>query len=222
MQADFCMPFFVTVSGKRAETDIIALEGQSYAGKSTCLAALQRAGYGVIREYAEYKTFASPDHFVPLSPEQAKEDFLLYVDIERQRYQEYLYLRQKQKRTAVFLDRSIFTLIAYRFAIQAPMDILAWAMETVMSGGVSILYPQHILYIDLPLSLVKHRHHHAGDHLPTYFMDEIFYERFRSFFLALQASMPTRMTIIDGSDTAESTLQHIYTVAQARGLLSNV
>src|SRR5581483_7044690 len=107
----------------------LALEGQSYAGKSTALAALQLAGYGVVREYSElkknpeYQTSHSPRPGIALSSEEAREDFLLYVRIEQQRYQEYL--RLKSLHPAIFLDRSIFTLLAYRFAIDIPADIFA-------------------------------------------------------------------------------------------------
>jgi predicted ATPase len=98
-----------------AEIPLIALEGQSYAGKSTALAALQREGYGAIREYSVYKTEPSPDHFVQQRIDEAKRDFLFYLHIERQRYQEYLNIQNKGQ--AVFLDRSIFSLLAYRCAI---------------------------------------------------------------------------------------------------------
>jgi thymidylate kinase len=225
MLTDLCTSFFVAVSNKHLETDtpVIALEGQSYAGKSTSLAALQRAGYGAVREYSElrkYSDSALPRHLVPHSPEQVKEDFLFYLKIERQRYQTYLGL--KHIHTAIFLDRSIFTLLAYRLAIQVSTDMLAWAMDTVISDTFPILYPHHVLYIDLPLNLVKQRHQCAGDHLPAYFMDETFYRRFRSFFLVLQTSMPTRITIIDGSQDPSSTLRQIYSVMQARGFLPSI
>lgn len=224
MHIDVCTSFFAAVSHKQGETTppALALEGQSYAGKSTALAALQLAGYGVVREYSElrkdpeYQTTHSPHPGEALSPEQAREDFLLYVRIEQRRYQEYL--RLKDRHHVIFLDRSIFTLLAYRFAIDIPAAIFAWAVETVLHAA-SMLFPHHILYIDLPLCLVKQRHHQAGDHLPAYFMDEMFYERFRSFFLALHTSMPTRITIIDGSGTAEATLRQIHAAVQARGFL---
>lgn len=221
MLTDLCTSFFVAVSNKRLETDvpIIALEGQSYAGKSTSLAALQQAGYGAVKEYSELKKCLEVPlrQRVPHAYEQAKEDFLLYLEIERQRYQAYLGL--KQTHTVVFLDRSIFTLLAYRLAIQVPTDILAWAIDIVISDLSPILYPHHTLYIDLPLSLVKQRHYHAGDHLPAHFMDEFFYESFRSFFLAFQTCMPTRITIIDGSQDPLSTLRQIYSVLQTRSFL---
>src|SRR5581483_6553175 len=71
----------------------------------------------------EYQTSHSPRPGIALSSEEAREDFLLYVRIEQQRYQEYL--RLKSLHPAIFLDRSIFTLLAYRFAIDIPADIFA-------------------------------------------------------------------------------------------------
>lgn len=214
-----CAPFFTAVQGRRLGTEVpvIALEGQSYAGKSTALAALRCEGYGAIREYSEYKGSASPDHFVQQSLDEAKSDFLFYLDIERQRYQEYL--QTESKKPAVFLDRSIFTLIAYRCAIlhlsAAPLSgTVAWAMETVLSGAFPLLYPRHIIYLHIPLTELKQRHQLAGDHLPSYFMDDVFYTTFFSFFRALQAAAPTWITIVDATQDRRSILQQIREVVR--------
>src|SRR4051812_46020137 len=95
MQTNVCTQFFAAVGHKYLKTPppVIALEGQSYAGKSTALVALQQAGYGGIREYSEYKLSASHNHFVPLSREQTREDFLYYLHIEQRRHQEYLKMK---------------------------------------------------------------------------------------------------------------------------------
>jgi thymidylate kinase len=212
-----CTPFFTAIRRQRLKTEVpvIALEGQSYAGKSTALAALRDQGYGAIREYSEYKRSTSPDHFVQQSPEEARNDFFFYLDIERLRYQEYLQI--ESKKPAVFLDRSVFTLIAYRCAIlhlsEAPLTgIVPWAMETVVSGAFPILYPRHIIYLHLPLAELKRRHQLAGDHLPSYFMDDVFYTTFFSFFCALQAVEPTWITIIDATQDWQSIFQQIQEV----------
>jgi thymidylate kinase len=218
---------FVAVGSKHLEADlpVLALEGQSYAGKSSALVAFQQAGYGTVREYAELRrrlpahTSVAPRQGIPLSPEQEKEDFLFYLEIERLRYQ--MYLGLPRSCAAVFLDRSIFTLFAYRVAIQVPPDIFTWAVQAVVSDTTPILSPHHVIYIDIPLDLARQRHACSGTHLPAYFLETAFYERFRFFFLVLAESQPSRITIIDGSQDRETTVQQIYSIAQAKGFLAN-
>lgn len=219
MLDDLCTAFFAAIKDRRVETTIpvIALEGQSYAGKSTALATLRQEGYGAIREYSEYKTTPASDHFVPLARDAAQEDFLFYLAIERQRYQECLEARCQQR--AVFVDRSILTLIAYRCAIlhlsvSAGLETVAWAMEQVVSGVFPILYPQHVIYLHTPLQVLKQRHQIAGDHLPSYFMDKQFYTAFLTFFQAWQREAPAQITMIDGTGKEEGTLQQIHQVMQ--------
>lgn len=219
MLEDLCTAFFTASKSKRLEgvVPVIAFEGQSYAGKSTALAALQQGGYGTIREYSEYQTEPSPDHFVPQSPDEAKKDFLFYLGIEHLRYLEYL--EKTREHRAILLDRSLFTLLAYRCAIlplSAPVDVehLSWVVETLLSGAFPLLWPDHVIYLQTPLSVLRHRHQRAGDHLPTYFMDEQFYTAFLSFFRALQRADPTRITFIDSTQDPAATLQRLHALLE--------
>jgi thymidylate kinase len=85
-------------------------------------------------------------------------------------------------------------------------------MDTILGGAFPILYPRHVIYIHTSLSVLRQRHKLADDHLPFYFMDELFYTAFFSFFSALQRADPTRITVIDGSQARQETLRQIYEV----------
>ena len=188
----------------------VALEGPVCAGKSTLLGTLSGYGFSGINEYSEYVSSTRKDFpiFPPNSPDVSEASFQFFLELERQRFQS---MSDQIVSGPTILDRSIHTLLAFEVGAKqlTGIDILPWATKFVSNHPENIIWPNHIVYLDLApdesLLRAKKENHKTADFL----FDSGFNQGFCSYFLKLKELYPSCVTFIDASNSREQVVQDV-------------
>lgn len=204
----------VIEKGKIVESEpkgpiIVAIEGPVCAGKSTLVERLNQEGLGTILEYSEYVTHANQDFpkFPPVDEEAAKKSFEFFLDLERRRNQDMAGLGQNR----VAIDRSIFTLLAFEVgaAKKTGIDISDWAVER-LSNEVDLIVPDHVFYLDVPVSVSRERAERNGIPIPEFLLNEEFNQGFRDFFIGLEQAMSDYITFVSALEDSNEVFSHLH------------
>ncbi|WP_406359480.1 hypothetical protein OID55_00915 [Streptomyces sp. NBC_00715] len=185
---------------------VIALEGPSYAGKSSAIAHLRRQG-------AEDRAFVLDcyvDHIAhrhDIPPARTKSAaaqlaaFETFMTIEGIRVRRAL----ASTRTVVILDRSVDTLLAHAHGLDALFGFGVQHQLRDRLQEMPFLRPDHTLYLDVPAEVLALRREAAGHTTaePDYFLHEpAFLDRVRDFFVSgTQQPVSRRVTVIPADAT---------------------
>ena len=139
---------------------IVTIEGPSHAGKSTLLAQIER----VLRRHdikylPDYVDAAGGPLRVPDTPGTGIDEiqgllFFLQVEVNRLGT-----VQQEMTLPSVcFLDRSVHTLLAHRYAVQTMRSVKCYDLALrIVSELCPSFYPGHIFYLDTPEEILAHR-----------------------------------------------------------------
>ncbi|WP_370415656.1 hypothetical protein [Streptomyces fradiae] len=142
---------------------IIALEGPSYAGKSTAIRHLRRTALGS-RAYVSdcyVKHIAHRDDIPPARTDSAAAQlaaFERFMEIEATRVAE----AAASSRQLVVLDRSVDTLLAHAYALDALFGYGVHHQLRHRLQSLPFLRPDHTLYLDVPAETLHLRRKTAG------------------------------------------------------------
>ncbi|MEV7279105.1 hypothetical protein [Streptomyces sp. NPDC093111] len=142
---------------------IIALEGPSYAGKSTAIRHLRRTALGS-RAYVSdcyVKHIAHRDDIPPARTDSAAAQlaaFERFMEIEATRVAE----AAASSRQLVVLDCSVDTLLAHAYALDALFGYGVHHQLRHRLQSLPFLRPDHTLYLDVPAETLHLRRKTAG------------------------------------------------------------
>ncbi|MFI1814426.1 AAA family ATPase [Streptomyces sp. NPDC020422] len=142
---------------------IIALEGPSYAGKSTAIRHLRRTAF-CSRAYVSdcyVKHIAHRDDIPPARTDSAAAQlaaFERFMEIEATRVAE----AAASSRQLVILDRSVDTLLAHAYALDALFGYGVHHQLRHRLQSLPFLRPDHTLYLDVPAETLHLRRKTAG------------------------------------------------------------
>ncbi|MFB8418919.1 hypothetical protein ACFC63_25780 [Streptomyces albidoflavus] len=142
---------------------IIALEGPSYAGKSTAVRHLRRTAPGSRAFVSDcyVKHIAHRDDIPPARTDSAAAQlaaFEKFMEIEAARVAEVA----ASGRQFVILDRSVDTLLAHAYALGALFGYAVHHQLRNRLKTLSFLRPDHTLYLDVPAETLHLRRKTAG------------------------------------------------------------
>lgn len=142
---------------------IIALEGPSYAGKSTVIRHLRHTALGSQAFVSDcyVKHIAHRDDIPPARTDSAAAQlaaFERFMEIEAARVAEAV----ASGRCLVILDRSVDTLLAHAYALDALFGYSVHHQLRDRLTTLSFLRPDHTLYLDVPAERLHLRRRIAG------------------------------------------------------------
>ncbi|WP_411072202.1 hypothetical protein [Streptomyces sp. cmx-4-25] len=142
---------------------IIALEGPSYAGKSTAIRHLRRTALGSRAFVSDcyVKHIAHRDDIPPARTDSGAAQlaaFEKFMEIEAVRVAE----AAASGRQVVVLDRSVDTLLAHAYALDALLGYGVHHRLCERLAALPYLCPDHTLYLDVPAETLHLRRKTVG------------------------------------------------------------
>ncbi|MEU3343189.1 hypothetical protein [Streptomyces sp. NPDC006668] len=187
---------------------VIAVEGPSYAGKTTALHHLRTntdpADVAIFNCYVQH--FAEPRDIPPARTETAAqqlEAFEVFMKIEAARVARI----SAGAFGAIVLDRSVDTLMAHAQAMDRLYRFGVYDHVRRRLEDLPHLRPDHTIYLDVSYETLRLRRKTAGhgETEPEYFLhDPAFLAHARAYFIAPRLSPITReITVVPGEQSAE-------------------
>jgi thymidylate kinase len=191
---------------------VIALEGPSYAGKSTAISHLRRQGIEK-RAYVSdcyVKHIAHRDDIPPARTGSAAAQlsaFETFMGIENARVREAL----DDVRPVVILDRSVDTLLAHAHALDVLFGYDVHHQLRDRLQELPFLRPHHTLYLDVPAEVLSLRRKTAGHTAAEsdYFLHEpAFLDHARDYFVSRAQPPVSREVTVIPADTTPREVAH--------------
>ena len=158
---------------------IVALEGLVHAGKSTLFQYILEKYVDVkcVREYVEFVTERLP--CFPENREDARFGHAFFLNLEQKRIVEI-----EEGDNVVLLDRSIFSILAYNFAVEKMSNgrIPCFQDSIDVYWNENWLIPQICVYLDIEDSDISLRHQDEKGHYYSIFLDCAFNAWLREFY----------------------------------------
>lgn len=191
---------------------VIAIEGPSYAGKSTAIDHLREQGIEkqafVSDCYVQH--IAHREDIPPARPDSENAQlaaFETFMGIENARVRAAL----ASAKPVVIIDRSVDTLLAHAHALDA---LLGYAVHHQLRDRLQelpFLGPDHTLYLDVPDEALRLRRKSAGHTAtePEYLLHEpAFLAHARDYFVSGARSPVSREVTVVPADTSPTTVAH--------------
>jgi thymidylate kinase len=168
---------------------ILAIEGTSFAGKTTLIKELSKffkeEDFRYLPCYVKALKIKDSQCPIPLGLlpdiESQVKATSLFLEVEKDRYNIFGNNLRKEKKLTI-VDRSIFTLMAHSYAIEYGYlrSGLFGVIRDLILNCNEKLYPNHIIFLDTPQNILETR---FPKKLPkTIFMEEHYNNYFKSFF----------------------------------------
>jgi thymidylate kinase len=179
---------------------VVAIEGPCCAGKTT----LGRALVATLGGLAVVLVSCYADHvgggrFLPrpvpgsLAEDEQALRTLLAVEAQRSAY------AHTQPYDLVLVDRSVYTLLAHRYALERRTGLgLCEPARQLIARSDLPLWPDLVLYLDVPQEAIKDRNHGKFD-TGNLFIDPDYNADFRSFFEKLPGAARPAMAWLDAT-----------------------
>ncbi|MFD7550632.1 AAA family ATPase [Streptomyces sp. NPDC059816] len=186
---------------------IIALEGPSYAGKSTAIRHLRRIALGSRAFVSDcyVRHIAHRDDIPPARTDSAAAQlaaFERFMEIEATRLAE----AAASGRQLVILDRSVDTLLAHAYALDALFGYGVHHQLRDRLKTLSFLHPDHTLYLDVPAETLHLRRKTVGHTAAEseYFLHEPgFLSHARDYFVHMPRRPVTRELTVLAADAGQ-------------------
>lgn len=188
---------------------IIALEGPSYAGKTTALRHLRQVPVmaGAVFFNCYVKSIARREDIPRPSTASAVEQlaaFETFMAIEETRIQQ-----RAEQPGVVVLDRSVDTLLAHAYALDEMFGFGVHDEARERLERLPYLRPDHTLYLDVSPEVLALRRKEAGhtDLEPDYFLhDPAFLVHARHYFCGpARTPLATEVTVVPGDGGRQET-----------------
>lgn len=184
---------------------IIAIEGPSFAGKSTLIKGLSTVldpSFTYFPCYVKYAKNTFRGHQIPegLYPtiEQQIEATKFFLNLEKERY---FLMKAAINNTHFIVDRSFYTLLAHSYALENGYGCtgLFSQAESVILNQNEKLIPDHIILLKVPQTELEQR---FNNFKPAIFKEAKFNDLFKGFFEIYPLN---NLYIIDGIQSIEKT-----------------
>ncbi|MGW3559381.1 hypothetical protein ACWDNT_18735 [Streptomyces sp. NPDC000963] len=193
---------------------IVALEGPSYAGKSTAIRHLLRTALGTRAFFSDcyVKHIGHRDDIPPARTDSGAaqlDAFERFMEIEATRVAE----ATTSGRPLVILDRSVDTLLAHAYALDA---LFGYGVHHQLRHRLRVLpflRPDHTLYLDVPAEALHLRRKAAGHTAAEsdYFLHEAgFLDHAHEYFVHTARQPVTReLTVLDADADPDDVAQAV-------------
>lgn len=186
---------------------IIALEGPSYAGKSTAIRHLRQTALGSRAFVSDcyVRHIAHCDDIPPARTDSAAAQlaaFERFMQIEATRVAE----AAASGKQFVILDRSVDTLLAHAYALDALLGYGVHHQLRDRLKTLSFLRPDHTIYLDVPAETLHLRRKTAGHTAAEseYFLHELgFLSHARDYFVHTPRRPVTRELTVLAADAGQ-------------------
>lgn len=196
---------------------ILALEGPSFAGKTTAIRELraERSSIqaGLCLECYVQGIPKTRDIPPPLtrSTEEQLQAFHAFMKIERERVS----LASRRPATLVVLDRSVDTLAAHAYALDHLFGFAAHAEICEQLRALPHLRPDHTVYLDVPSDVLRSRRAASGSSIgEEYFLHDFAFLRFtREYFTQRRdLHVARKITVVEGDVPVEKVVRAVSSV----------
>lgn len=188
---------------------IIAVEGPSFAGKTTAIAALAKdASLGRIAVFDCYvREIAEPREVPPARTTSRAEQvaaFRTFMAVEERRVLRAAQLAaEHEPPDLVILDRSIDTLLAHAHALDMLHGFGALPAMAALLPRLPHLVPERTIYLDAGAATLCARRAQAGDRSGEFFLhDAGFLTAWRGYFFGKAGATLTRQVTAVSADAA--------------------
>jgi len=162
----------------------IAFEGVSFSGKTTLASSLERESPEEIKMLAEYVVYAGGGQNFPPFPPKNKQEAIksleFFLNLERRRHKDIEAL--KDRPYFLVLDRSIVSLLGFRFAQKYLHGIDIFEETRQILGQEPQLAPDFVFYLDVNDKETARRLAVSQRPVGDLFIDPEFNRRLRQFF----------------------------------------
>lgn len=191
---------------------IAALEGPSFAGKTSALTALTS-----LLPRDELVTFGcyvdqidNVDHVPPARTRSAEEQldaFRLFMQIEAGRVAE---LNDRAgSADLVLLDRSVDTLLAHAYALDRLFGYGVYEEACALLARLAHLRPDRTFYLDASPAELNRRRERRTEPFDAFLLDSDFLEHFRDYFLQKGLAVATQVSIVDAEQSVSTVARTI-------------
>ncbi|NBE49895.1 hypothetical protein [Streptomyces boluensis] len=191
---------------------VIAIEGPSYAGKSTAISHLRACGIEKRAFVSDcyVRHIAHRDDIPPAFPGSEVAQlaaFERFMGVENAR----VHAARASAKPVVLIDRSVDTLLAHAHALDAMFGYAVHHQLRDRLQALPFLRPDHTLYLDVPsevLSLRRKLAGHAAAESDYFLHDPAFLTHARDYFVSgAQPPVAREMTVIP-ADTSPAAVAH--------------
>lgn len=191
---------------------VVALEGQTFAGKSSLARALTDLGVPSVNEYAELQ---SPLPSIPFESEaNALASFETLLSLESARRDK---LRMLSESSCVVTDRSIFSVLALHATHEALHLPSAWEVVlerlTEAIARDAVIIPHGLLVLDISEEVARAREKSRG-HMVEFLMRVDVRHCMRQFYLSSGLGERSRVWHVSGESPAMELVRHFQEFRQ--------
>lgn len=200
---------------------LVAVEGPSYAGKSSLVRELAQQlpsdGTIVIECYvAVAPDRASVPTSLPVSADAQLEAQRFYLDLELERFRRAV--NEKPSAGMILLDRSIHTLLAHAHAIQRMTGFAVYdRFLAIVRETPGIAWPDIVFYLDAEQRVLDARYPAVGDPRERLVTDPQFNAGFRSYFLSRNVERSPQVVVLDATRATAVLGADVIRSLEARG-----
>lgn len=182
----------------------IGLEGPVSAGKTSIVKKLceNSDSFLGIKEYTDFlenKKIPKPS-FPPSSTEEAKNNFLFFLQIEYFRKNT---IKKNPSKNLILLDRSIFSLVAFEKGASylTGIDIYNWALEKIVNERGKLAWPDRLIFLDIDETERTRRIKNNRLKTPNFIVGEVFNYGFKEAFYDFENMWPGLITFVNAKNT---------------------
>ncbi|MFI6056004.1 hypothetical protein ACIBCO_38765 [Streptomyces violascens] len=201
-------------------TTVVAFEGHSYSGKTTAVGHLRRTlGPDDVLFFDCYVRSIPHRQDIPRASTRSADEqlraFETFMRIEEDRATA---LAHRPETRLVILDRSVDTLLAHAYALDAMYGYGALDRARQRLRGLPHLRPDHTLYLDTSPEILSLRRKEAGHTAvePEYFLhDAAFLHHTRTYFCDRPGgTVAAEVVIVPGDGSRQDTAQAVEAIVR--------
>ena len=193
----------------------LALEGTSFAGKTTLAQKLERYNPYRYKMIQEYVVYAGGSEYFPSFPPRNKKEALrnleFFLNLERLRHSDMEKYRDKS--CMIIMDRSVISLLGFIFVQKyiTGLDVFHEAREIIRRE--SKLLPDFIVYLQTTDTQIKKRQQKSRRKVGSMFINPEFNQRLREFFDWLIAQQEYRVITINTDKPIDQVKRDLIAIA---------
>ena len=192
---------------------LIALEGSSFAGKTTISNHLTNIYPNSIRLISEYVEYAKGSKYFPPFPktsQQAIDNLIFFLNLDAIRFSE---IHENPEYYSFLLDRSVLTLLAFNYALEKQYNIVCYEESyNLIVNSYRAFIPDLTIYLKIGHEELIRRFNTSRRETPNIFIDREFNFHFNNFFQLMCQRNEFRVIALDAERTLQFVIKDVITI----------